>query len=80
MSKIEMNLTLTLSIPEEGINVNGLLFGLKKMSSQIMLGILKILFQAIEDRAITELKQTASHRFIRYGKQKARILKPLLDH
>lgn len=75
MSKIEMNLTLTLSIPEEGINVNGLLFGLKKMSSQIMLGILKILFQAIEDRAITELKETVPHRFIRYGKQKARTLK-----
>ena len=29
MSEIQIDLTLTFNIPDEGLNVNGLLFGLK---------------------------------------------------
>ncbi|MBN2222531.1 MAG: hypothetical protein JW708_10030, partial [Vallitaleaceae bacterium] len=75
MSKIKVNLTLTLSIPDEGLNVNSLFFGLKEISSKIMLEILKILFKAIEERTIIYIKNSSSDRIIRYGRQRARILK-----
>jgi len=46
MSEIEINLTLKFNIPDEDLNVNGLLFGLKGANSQIMLAITKVLFMA----------------------------------
>ena len=39
MSEIEINLTLKFNIPDEDLNVNGLLFGLKGANSQTMLAI-----------------------------------------
>jgi len=72
MSKIEINLALTLNIPDEGINVNGLLFGLKKASSQIMLCIAKTLFHAIEQKAVTKIK---NDKTICYGRSRPRTLK-----
>ncbi len=35
MSKIEVNLTLRFNIPDEDLNVNGLLFGLKAVSEMM---------------------------------------------
>jgi len=75
MSEIQIDLTLTFNIPDEGLNVNGLLFGLKNSNSQIMLGILKTLLTAIEQRAIQELKNDDEDRYIRNGRQRARTLK-----
>ena len=75
MSEITMNLTLTFKIPDDGINVNGLLLGLKNVSSQIMLAITKTLFHAIEEKAIENLKTESKNKVIRYGRQRARTLK-----
>lgn len=75
MSKIVINLTLTFNIPDDGINVNGLLFGLKKASSQIMLCIVKTLFHAIEQEAISHIQSTQKDRIIRYGRLRPRTFK-----
>jgi len=72
MSKIEINLAVTFNIPDEGMNVNGLLFGLKEASSQIMLCIVKTLFHAIEQKAVSKMKNT---KIICYGRSRPRTLK-----
>jgi hypothetical protein len=75
MSKIEINLTLAFNIPDEGINVNGLLFGLKKASSQIMICIAKTLFHALERKAVMKIKNTQIDKTICYGRCRPRTLK-----
>ena len=75
MSKIGINLTLTFNIPDEEINVNGLIYGLKKASSQIMLCILKTLFHAIEQKAIFDVQRIQKDKIIRYGRSRPKILK-----
>jgi hypothetical protein len=75
MDKIEINLALTFKIPDEGINVNGLLYGLKKANSEIMLGIVKTFFEAFEQKAIEQSRDSAKDRLIRYGHQRARTLR-----
>jgi hypothetical protein len=75
MSKIEINLAVTFNIPDEGMNVNGLLFGLKKASSQIMLCIAKTLFHAIEQKAVLKIQKTQKTSIIRYGRCRSRTLK-----
>lgn len=75
MSEIKIDLTLTFKIPDEGLNVNGLLFGLKNVESEIMLTITKILFNAIEDRVIASFKDTDNGRYVRNGRQRARTIK-----
>lgn len=74
MSEITVNLTLTFKIPDDGLNVNGLLLGLKNSYSRIMLSIVRVLFQAIEEKAIMKLKVASRDHLIRYGRQRARTL------
>jgi hypothetical protein len=74
MSEITVNLTLTFKIPDNGLNVNSLLFGLKKCNSRIMLSMVRALFQAIEEKAIMKLKSIFRDHFICYGHQRARTL------
>jgi hypothetical protein len=76
MREIEINLTLRFKIPESDFNVNGLLTGLKKSSSDIMLGISKVLFMAIENESVQELlSNDFNGRYSLNGRQKARTLK-----
>jgi len=75
MDKIEINLILTFKIPDEGINVNGLLHGIKKANSAIMLSIIKTFFKAFEQRAIEQAKNLTKDRLIGYGRQRARTLR-----
>jgi hypothetical protein len=75
MSKIEINLAVTFNIPDEGINVNGLLVGLKKASSKIMLCIVKALFDAIEQNAVSKMKHMQISKIICYGRTRPKILK-----
>ena len=75
MSKIEINLAVTFNIPDEGINVNGLLFGLKEASSQILLCIAKTLFHAIEQKAVSKIKHTQNDKIICYGRSRPRVIK-----
>lgn len=76
MSEIEINLTLRFNIPDEGLNVNSLLFGLKGTNSQIMLGITKALFMAIENKTIEQLQNSdGTGRYVRNGRRHQRTLK-----
>jgi len=75
MSKIEINLAITFNIPDEGLNVNGLLVGLKQASSQIMLCIIKTLFTAIEQKAVAHILNTQKDKIIRYGRSRPRTLR-----
>ena len=75
MSKIEINLAVTFNIPDEGLNVNGLLVGLKKASSQIMLCIVKTFFHAIEQKAIDYVLKTPQNNIIRYGRCRPRTFR-----
>jgi hypothetical protein len=75
MSKIEINLAVTFNIPDEGLNVNGLLLGLKQASSQIMLCIVKTLFQAIEQKAVNRILMSQTPNIIRFGRCRPRTLR-----
>ena len=75
MSKIKMNLTLTLNIPDQGLNVNGLLQGLNKSSGSIMLTLVNALFIAIEEKTIEELQEKNPNRYQRNGYQRPRTLR-----
>jgi len=75
MSEIEINLTLRFNIPDEDLNVNGLLFGLKGANSQIMLGIAKALFMAIENQTIEQFQDSSKGRYVRNGRRQERTLK-----
>jgi len=75
MSEIEINLTLRFNIPDEDLNVNGLLFGLNGANSQIMLGIAKALFMAIENQTIEQFQDSSKGRYVRNGRRQERTLK-----
>lgn len=76
MREIKINLTLRFKIPESDFNVNGLLIGLKKSSSPIMLSILKVLLMAIENESVQQIVSNDSHgRYSLNGRQRARTLK-----
>jgi hypothetical protein len=75
MGKIQLNLTLEINIPEHGLNVNGILYGLKKANPEIMSNIFKTLLMAIEEKTIQELQQSAPNRYRRNGHQHSRILR-----
>jgi hypothetical protein len=75
MSKIQMHLTLTINIPDRGLNVNGLLYGLNKSSGSIMLTLVQGLFFAIEERVIQELQEKKPNRYQRNGYQRAKTLR-----
>jgi hypothetical protein len=75
MSKIRMNLTLTVNIPDQGLNVNGLLHGLNKSSGSIMLTLVQGLFSAIEEKAIQDLRTKKPNRYQRNGYQRSKLLR-----
>jgi len=76
MREIEINLTLRLKIPESKLNVNGLLYGLKKINNDIMLAITHIIFKAIEKSTIEELlSMDDEFLFSPNGRQRERTLK-----
>jgi hypothetical protein len=75
MSKIQMHLTLTLNIPDQGLNVNGLLQGLNKSRGSIMLTLVDALFFAIEEKTIKELQEKNPNRYQHNGYQRSRTLR-----
>jgi len=69
MDKVEVCLTLHFIIPQNGLNVNSLLYGVRKNMPKIFFAILKALFNALEEQAIKYLRTTAPSRFIKNGHQ-----------
>lgn len=76
MREIEINLTLRFKIPESKLNVNGLLYGLKKINNDIMLAVTHIIFKAIEASAVEKLiSMDDEFMFSPNGRQRERTLK-----
>ncbi len=69
------NRLMLIYISETDFNINGLLFGLKDANSQIMLGITRALFMAIESRTIKQLPDSSEGRYVRNGRRQERTLK-----
>ena len=69
MAEINIDLKLTVKIPEEGIKINNLLYQLRKFMAQLYFGILKAIFSAVEEKAIAKLKEASPKRYVRNGRQ-----------
>lgn len=67
MREIQIDLTLKFSVPEDRLNVNGLLMGLQKASTKIFLVILRAIFQAIEQESTEELQRDHPNRYVKNG-------------
>lgn len=69
MDEITLDLRLVLSVPEKGLQINGLISGLKKAVSKINEAILGTLFKALEDKEIQKWKQKDPARYCSNGHQ-----------
>ena len=61
-SEIQIDLKLTVKIPQEGMKINNLLYQLRKFMPQLFSGILQAIFSAVEEEAIAELKKASPQR------------------
>lgn len=79
MREVQIDLTLRFSMPENNLNVNGVLIGLRKASIQIFFALLQALFSAIEQLMVEQMMERYPGRYIRNGYQpKARQLRTSL--
>lgn len=70
MGEITMDLRLVFNIPESDLTINGLIQGLKESCSEIHVTILSTLMQALEERLIEDMIDTAPGRYVRNGHQR----------
>ena len=69
MKEIHIDLTLRFTMPEEGLNVNGALMGLRGASPKIFFALLEAPFSAVEKQTIKEMQKKLLERYIRNGYQ-----------
>lgn len=69
MTEISIDLKLNITIPENGIKINNLLYQLRKFMATIYFGILKAVCSAMEEKTIAELKESSPQRYVRNGRQ-----------
>ena len=69
MAEINIDLKLNITIPENGIKINNLLYQLRKFMATIYFGILKAVCSAMEEKTIAELKESSPQRYVRNGRQ-----------
>lgn len=67
MREIQVDLALKFSIPETGLNINGVLLGLRKAIPQIFFALLKCFFTAVEEEEIEKFKKESPDRYVRNG-------------
>ncbi|MCL0074253.1 hypothetical protein M1O50_05230, partial [Dehalococcoidia bacterium] len=68
MAEIQIDLKLTVKVPQEGMKINNLLYQLRKFMPQLFFGILQAIFSAVEEKAIAELKKASPQRYVRNGR------------
>lgn len=78
MREVEINLTLKFRMPENNVNVNGVVMGVRNASAQIYSAIVGCLVSAVEEKAIGEMIGENSDRYIHNGTQNPRQLKTSL--
>lgn len=69
MRQVKIDLTLVIRMPENNLNVNGVLMGLRRASAQIFFALLKALFAAIEQLIIKQMLEKHPGRYVRNGYQ-----------
>ena len=69
MREVEVNLTLRFKILENGLNVNGVLTGLRHAIARISFSLLEALFSAIEEQTIEQMQAEYPGRYVRNGYQ-----------
>jgi len=70
MTEIQIDLKLSIKIPQEGIKINNLLYQLRKFMAELYFRILKAIFSAVEEKAIARLKEVSPRRYVRNGRQR----------
>ena len=69
MREIEVNLTLRFKMPESGLNVNGIVMGLRNAVAKISFALLEALFSAIEERTTEQMREEYPGRYVHNGYQ-----------
>lgn len=69
MDELEIKLVLDFKVPKNGLTLNGILHGLEKNNPCLMNYIIQAILQALEDKAIEELKSFNPGRYVRNGHQ-----------
>jgi hypothetical protein len=69
MRKIHVDLSLTFRMPDEGLNVNGILSGLGNSMSKIFFTLVKALCSAVEEATVEKMKKEEPGRYIKNGHQ-----------
>jgi len=69
MRQITVNLALTFRMPEEGLNVNGILTGLGNSMSEIFFTLVKALCSAVEEATIEKMQKEEPGRYVKNGHQ-----------
>jgi hypothetical protein len=70
MAELQIELKLSLQIPENGLSINNLLYQLRKFMAKLFFAILEAVFTAVEEGAIEALKATVPGRYVRNGRRK----------
>jgi len=70
MAELQIELKLSLQIPENGLSINNLLYQLRKFMAEVFFAILEAIFSAVEQRAIEVLKATVPGRYVRNGRRR----------
>ena len=78
MTEIEIRLSLKLRVPENDLNVNGVLQGIEEQTPVVLSTILETILKALEERAITKLKKQDPGRYVSNGHQ--RNARKLITH
>ena len=69
MREIQIDLTLRFKMPESGLNVNGVLMGLRQANARISSALLQALFSAVEERTIEQMQDEYPGRYVHNGYQ-----------
>jgi len=69
MDEITINLTVNISLPQEKLTVNGVLFGLTQLIKEVFFIMLKVLLEALEERERQRLSRVCPGRYVKNGHQ-----------
>ncbi|MBA7563060.1 hypothetical protein ES708_04713 [subsurface metagenome] len=67
MAELQIELKLSLQIPENGLGINNVLYQLRKFMAQLFFAILEAIVSAVEHRAIDVLQAAFPGRYVRNG-------------
>jgi len=69
MDELEIKIVLAFKVPENNLTLNGIFYGLDKDNPNLMNHLIKGILEALEDKAIEDLKSSHPGRYTRNGRQ-----------